>query len=236
MKPRFALLAACTAYLSDLGRQALAVLKLIPIIVFVLPLSPAHAATITQNLGGAAYAGRAEGQTFQLPATATLDSIQLTFAMRGTFIGTGQVKIYDSPSRTTLLATSTNTIDDNSLLEFSFVTGTFNFSGGNSYSSSFGSIATYDAKFVITYPTTPNSAPSFALPAGTSIVSTLAGSAVGFANGSGTAAQFWGPAGVAVGTAAAPPVAALAGTDITLVDVWVPLPAGGTAFYRLYAQ
>lgn len=46
----------------------------------------------------------------------------------------------------------------------------------------------------------------------------------------------WQPQTFAVGTATATPVAALAGTEITLVDVWVPLPTGGTAFYRLYAQ
>ncbi|MFM8334006.1 MAG: hypothetical protein ACKODK_00460, partial [Opitutaceae bacterium] len=26
------------------------------------------------------------------------------------------------------------------------------------------------------------------------------------------------------------------GTDITLVDVWAPLPPGGSAFYRIYAK
>jgi len=48
--------------------------------------------------------------------------------------------------------------------------------------------------------------------------------------------QTWQAQSFAVGTAAAPAVAAFAASTITVQDVWVPLPAGGTAFYRLYAR
>ncbi len=48
--------------------------------------------------------------------------------------------------------------------------------------------------------------------------------------------QAWTPQPFSVGTATATPVNALSATDITSLDVWVPLPSGGTAFYRLYAQ
>ncbi|GAJ08570.1 unnamed protein product, partial [marine sediment metagenome] len=59
----------------------------------------------------------------------SLVSIELTFAMRGTYVGTGMLKIYDSPNRSVLIGTATNTINDTSTGEFSSVTGTFNFSG-----------------------------------------------------------------------------------------------------------
>jgi hypothetical protein len=46
----------------------------------------------------------------------------------------------------------------------------------------------------------------------------------------------WAAQSFAVGTAAGAPVTTFAATTITVQDVWVPLPPGGTAFYRLYAQ
>lgn len=48
--------------------------------------------------------------------------------------------------------------------------------------------------------------------------------------------QTWQPQSFAVGTAAGAAVAAFAANTITVQDVWVPLPPGGTAFYRLYAR
>lgn len=53
---------------------------------------------------------------------------------------------------------------------------------------------------------------------------------------SSTDMQAWTAQTFAVGSAAATAVASLAATEITVKDVWVPLPPGGTAFYRLYAQ
>ncbi|MCX6942446.1 MAG: hypothetical protein NTX09_17230, partial [Verrucomicrobia bacterium] len=46
----------------------------------------------------------------------------------------------------------------------------------------------------------------------------------------------WAAQSFALGTAAGAPVTTFAATTITVQDVWVPLPPGGTAFYRLYAQ
>jgi hypothetical protein len=46
----------------------------------------------------------------------------------------------------------------------------------------------------------------------------------------------WTAQTFATGAASATPVASFRASDITLLDVWVPLPAGGTAFYRLYAD
>jgi hypothetical protein len=46
----------------------------------------------------------------------------------------------------------------------------------------------------------------------------------------------WAAQSFALGTAAGAPVTTFAATTITVQDIWVPLPPGGTAFYRLYAQ
>lgn len=46
----------------------------------------------------------------------------------------------------------------------------------------------------------------------------------------------WQPQSFALGTAAGALVPAFAANSITVHDVWVLLPPGGTAFYRLYAQ
>ena len=46
----------------------------------------------------------------------------------------------------------------------------------------------------------------------------------------------WADQSFALGTAAGAPVTTFAATTITVQDVWVPLPPGGTAFYRLYGQ
>lgn len=48
--------------------------------------------------------------------------------------------------------------------------------------------------------------------------------------------QTWQAQSFAVGTAAGALVPAFAATTVTVQDVWVPLPPGGTAFYRLYAR
>jgi hypothetical protein len=48
--------------------------------------------------------------------------------------------------------------------------------------------------------------------------------------------QTWGAQTFSVRSASAAAVASFRATDITLVDVWVPLPPGGSAFYRLYAE
>jgi hypothetical protein len=48
--------------------------------------------------------------------------------------------------------------------------------------------------------------------------------------------QAWTPQAFAVGAATAAPVNSLRATEITLLEVWVALPPGGTAFYRLYAE
>lgn len=48
--------------------------------------------------------------------------------------------------------------------------------------------------------------------------------------------QAWSPQTFAIGTAAGPTVSSHRASDITQVDVWVALPPGGTAFYRLYAE
>ena len=53
---------------------------------------------------------------------------------------------------------------------------------------------------------------------------------------SSTDLQAWSAQSFSIATAAASPVNSFRATDITLLDVWVPLPPGGTAFYRLYAQ
>ena len=46
----------------------------------------------------------------------------------------------------------------------------------------------------------------------------------------------WAAQSFSLGTAAGASVPAFAATTITVQDVWVPLPPGGTAFYRLYAR
>jgi hypothetical protein len=48
--------------------------------------------------------------------------------------------------------------------------------------------------------------------------------------------QIWQDQSFAVGSAGGALVPAFAATTITVNDVWVPLPPGGTAFYRLYAR
>jgi hypothetical protein len=48
--------------------------------------------------------------------------------------------------------------------------------------------------------------------------------------------QTWAGQTFAVGTVTAPAVTAFRATEVTVVDVWIPLPPGGTAFYRLYAE
>lgn len=48
--------------------------------------------------------------------------------------------------------------------------------------------------------------------------------------------QSWTPQPFSVAVPGATPVASLAATEITVLDVWIPLPPGGNAFYRLYAQ
>ncbi len=53
---------------------------------------------------------------------------------------------------------------------------------------------------------------------------------------SSTDFQSWTAQAFSVGTAATTPVASFRGIEITLLDVWIPLPAGGKAFYRLYAE
>ena len=48
--------------------------------------------------------------------------------------------------------------------------------------------------------------------------------------------SIWQPQSFALGNAAGALVPAFAANSITVQDVWVVLPPGGTAFYRLYAQ
>jgi hypothetical protein len=48
--------------------------------------------------------------------------------------------------------------------------------------------------------------------------------------------QSWVPQAFSVGTAGTSAVNSFAATSITVLDVWVSLPPGGTAFYRLYVQ
>jgi hypothetical protein len=48
--------------------------------------------------------------------------------------------------------------------------------------------------------------------------------------------QAWSAQAFAIGTAAGSTVSSHRASDITQVDVWVALPPGGTAFYRLYAE
>jgi len=63
-----------------------------------------------------------------------------------------------------------------------------------------GGVDQSTSTFTLSVVTPPNTAPSFALPT-RSIVSTLAGSSNGFADGTGTDAQFFDPIGVAVDSA-----------------------------------
>jgi hypothetical protein len=48
--------------------------------------------------------------------------------------------------------------------------------------------------------------------------------------------QGWSAQAFSIGAIGAATVNAFTATDITLLDVWVALPPGGTAFYRLYAE
>ena len=53
---------------------------------------------------------------------------------------------------------------------------------------------------------------------------------------SSTDLQSWAAQSFSIGAAAAAEVMSFRATEITLLDVWIPLPPGGTAFYRLYAE
>lgn len=53
---------------------------------------------------------------------------------------------------------------------------------------------------------------------------------------SSTDFQTWTATSFSIGTAGATPVGSLLGTEITVLDIWIPLPPGGNAFYRLYAE
>lgn len=48
--------------------------------------------------------------------------------------------------------------------------------------------------------------------------------------------QVWAPQSFSLGTTSAAAVTSFRATEITIVDAWVTLPPGGTAFYRLYAE
>jgi hypothetical protein len=104
-------------------------------LVAMLLTSVASAATLDR--GGdfsdstARYASAREGQTFQLPVDASLNSLKLKFALRGDGIGNLRVRIYDSVNKTTLLGTSTNLVQDSTAGELTAEIGTFEFSGVN---------------------------------------------------------------------------------------------------------
>ena len=53
---------------------------------------------------------------------------------------------------------------------------------------------------------------------------------------SSTELNTWTAQDFALSASAAGLQGSFTGTDITLVDVWAPLPPGGTAFYRIYAK
>lgn len=109
-------------------------------VILTVPFSPflsaASAATVTfgSATGTALKASTNFGQTFTMPATGgDLLSISNVFvAFRGsTGLGVVQTKLYTSPTKTTLLATASNTCSDNvsDFDNFQGVNCTFNFSG-----------------------------------------------------------------------------------------------------------
>ena len=53
---------------------------------------------------------------------------------------------------------------------------------------------------------------------------------------SSTDLNSWGEQPFSLGPSASAVQASFVGSDITLVDVWAPLPPGGSAFYRIYAK
>jgi len=53
---------------------------------------------------------------------------------------------------------------------------------------------------------------------------------------SSTDLNSWNSQEFSLGPASSSLQSSVTGSDITLVDVWAPLPPGGSAFYRIYAK
>ena len=100
-------------------------------------ITQASAYTISQNIGTSQHAGATAGQTFTMPAAGVLTGISVTnLAFRApSCTGVAEMKLYSTPSKTNLLATSTNRLNDSDsslggqiICDFNGVSGTFNFS------------------------------------------------------------------------------------------------------------
>lgn len=111
------------------------------ILIQIISIQTAQAATITWSGGQAFHAPAAMGQTFTMPSNGgVLTSIAVTglYFRFPTYQGCVKAKLYVNPSKTTLLDTSTNSICDTSgTSDFNGTagSGSFNFTGNVSLSA-----------------------------------------------------------------------------------------------------